>query len=359
MSLRLALKLTLPAAFFGYAAFANYSLFTSDVEGPKWAGLWSGEVTQEIDSIYRANLPHREPAVGIIGAVRYIALGEGRDGVVVGRNGWLFSDEEYRPLATAEHGLDETIGYIASVRATLEKAGAELVVVPLPAKLDMERAQADDDDQPARIEKDYAAFVAALDGAGVEAVDTRPVLSKRADAFFRTDTHWTPDAAFDVSEAVAASGRVAIGDASFDVVQGAPVSFTGDLVTFVTSDELAPFVGLRPEHVTPYVAEAVSDDGDGGMDIFGGGGSDAYALVGTSYSANPNWSFAEALKLSLAQDVLNYAEEGQGPVAPMAAFLSRIEAGTEEVPPVVIWEFPVRYLTDPALMERAEEETDA
>ena len=65
MSIGKALKLTIPAAFFGYAAFANYSLLTSDVEGPKWAGLWSGEVTQEIDTIYRANLPHRDPAVGI------------------------------------------------------------------------------------------------------------------------------------------------------------------------------------------------------------------------------------------------------------------------------------------------------
>ena len=360
MSVGKALKLTIPAAFFGYAAFANYSLLTSDVEGPKWAGLWSGEVTQEIDTIYRANLPHRDPAVGIIGAVRYIALGEGRDGVVVGRDGWLFSDEEYRPLATAPHGLDKTVGYIASVRETLRAVGAELVLVPLPAKLDMERAQAGDDAPSKRIEQDYAAFLRALDGAGVETVDTRPVLSQRPDPFFRTDTHWTPAAARDVAEAVANSGRVAIGEASFDVVPGPAVSFTGDLVSFVTSDSLAPFVGLRPEHVTPYVAEAVAETGaDGGMDIFGGGASGAYALVGTSYSANPNWSFAEALKLSLAQDVLNYAEEGQGPVAPMAAFLSRLASGTEEVPPVVIWEFPVRYLTDPALMDRAEERQDA
>jgi alginate O-acetyltransferase complex protein AlgJ len=71
-------------------------------------------------------------------------------------------------------------------------------------------------------------------------------------------------------------------------------------------------------------------------------------LVGTSYSANPNWSFVEALKLALSQDILNYAVEGQGPIAPMQTYLQQLDP--VDAPPVVIWEFPIRYLSDPDLL---------
>ena len=38
----------------------------------------------------------------------------------------------------------------------------------------------------------------------------------------------------------------------------------------------------------------------------------AVGLVGTSYSANPNWNFVGALKEALHSDVVNYAEDGHG-----------------------------------------------
>ena len=66
------------------------------------------------------------------------------------------------------------------------------------------------------------------------------------------------------------------------------------------------------------------------------------------YSANPTFSFAEALKLALGRDVLNLAVEGQGPARPMLDYLASDDFRTAP-PKVVIWEFPVRYLTDPAL----------
>jgi alginate O-acetyltransferase complex protein AlgJ len=101
--------------------------------------------------------------------------------------------------------------------------------------------------------------------------------------------------------------------------------------------------------VVPYLAVSTTDDAAGGLDLFGDSGPPPLVLVGTSYSANPNWSFVEALKLSLSQDVINYAREGQGPVAPMKILLQKMDRAAP--PPVVIWEFPVRYLSDPALLD--------
>ncbi len=47
------------------------------------------------------------------------------------------------------------------------------------------------------------------------------------------------------------------------------------------------------------------------------------ALIGTSYSANPNWNFVGALKEALRSDVVNYAEDGHGPILPMLTYLKK------------------------------------
>ena len=71
-------------------------------------------------------------------------------------------------------------------------------------------------------------------------------------------------------------------------------------------------------------------------------------LVGISYSANPDWGFADALMLALGRDVVSVAEQGRGPLAPMQDYLASGDFAAAP-PAVVIWEIPVRYLTDPAL----------
>ena len=71
-------------------------------------------------------------------------------------------------------------------------------------------------------------------------------------------------------------------------------------------------------------------------------------LTGTSYSANELWSFSESLKAALGADVLNMAEEGKGPIAPMRALLAS-DTLRDSPPETVIWEFPIRYLGQPEL----------
>ncbi|MDX8354904.1 alginate O-acetyltransferase AlgX-related protein [Cognatiyoonia sp. IB215182] len=337
------MKLTIPAAFFGYALFANYALLAGDVDTPELQGFMKGEFASEVDDIYRANLPHRDVAVSWIGAARYALLGEGRSGVVVGRDNWLFSAEEFR--VTDDFSVPMT--WIAEVDAQLAAMGTELVVVPLPAKLEIDAAQFGADGPPAQIAQTYNDFLAALGAHGITYVDTRPALLAIDQPFFATDTHWTTAGAAAVARSV--KDVIGAGDTAFDRVDDDTERFTGDLVTFVTSDGLAPLVGLQNEEITPYTAEAVGDVSPGTLDLFGTDMPASMTLVGTSYSANPRWSFEAALKLALQQDVINYAEEGQGPVAPMHAFLERVDPVAP--PPVVIWEFPVRYLSDPDLMK--------
>lgn len=336
-------RYVLPVVFFGYAAVVNfgYTRFPGAEEIPRDMTALRGALTAKLDSVYRQSLPHRELSIGMIGAMRYLALGEGRKGVVTGRDGWLYTAEEVRsPPVTLAQPLDR----IAVVRDRLASAGARLVIIPVPGKLDVHVAHSDPE-TAVGITQLYDRFLAGLAQRGVGVLDARAVLREEAaqrPAFFRTDTHWTPAAAKAVARALGASGLVTPGSTSFAVASVAVDRFTGDLVSFVTDDQLAPLVGLMPETATPYIVEA---QGDAGADIFAGVAAGATLLIGTSYSADPAWSFAEALKLALHQDVLNLAVEGQGPVRPMLDYLASTEF-RDAPPALVIWEFPVRYLTD-------------
>ncbi|MEL6838258.1 MAG: hypothetical protein AAFP85_03145 [Pseudomonadota bacterium] len=345
MAFQKSIKLTIPAAFFGYALFANYTLLVGDVDTPELQGFMKGEFAAEVDDLYRGNLPHRDVAVSWVGAARYALLNEGRDGVVVGEDGWLFSAEEFRPV----DDMAVPLAWITQVDAELAALGSDLIIVPLPAKLEIDRAKFAMAAPADQMAETYDAFLAALDAQGTRFIDTRPALMSIAQPFLATDTHWTTQGAAAVADAIAASDPDLWGDTSFSRVTGETESFTGDLVTFVTSDNLAPVVGLNAETITAYTAKAEDIAGAGGLDLFGTDSPTEVALVGTSYSANPRWSFDAALKLALRRDVINHAEEGQGPVAPMHAFLQRLDPVAP--PPVVIWEFPVRYLGDPDLMK--------
>jgi alginate O-acetyltransferase complex protein AlgJ len=338
----------LPAAFGLYAVVANVAFFTQP-DVPDVPLAWSslqGKPTAELDGIYKKALPHREASIGLLGAARYLAVGEGRKGVLAAQDGWLFTVEETRRLDAAD--LTAAVGHIAEIHDMLATQGVQLVMVPVPAKIDVYRAEAGHMDLSDAMAQDYAGFMAQLRGAGVDVVDTRPALlaiTGDDPAFFRTDTHWTRAGADAVAQAVAASGEVAAGDATYTAVADVPKSFTGDLVSYVTTDAIAPAIGLAAEDVTPMHAAADAAVGD----LFGGAAADV-VLVGTSYSANADWSFAEALKISLGRDVLNYAEQGQGPARPMLAYMASDDL--KQTPPkVVIWEFPVRYLSDPQIWD--------
>lgn len=339
-------RFILPLVFFGYAAVVNlgYARFPGADDVPRDLTALRGALTAKLDNVYRQSLPHRDPAIGVIGAMRYLALGEGRKGVVAGRDGWLFTAEEMRP---APASLDLPLDRIARVRDELAAKGARLVIVPVPGKLDVQVAEAD----PTLAEGIaglYDRFLAGLDRRGIPVLDARTALREEASegrAFFRTDTHWTPGGAKSVARELARSGLVDRGETPFAVASVGVDRFTGDLVSFVTDDRMAPLVGLTQEIAAPYTA-ATQDDA--ALDIFAGSGAGATLLIGTSYSANPAWSFAEALKLALHRDVLNLAVEGQGPARPMLDYLAATEF-SEAPPDVVIWEFPVRYLTDPTI----------
>lgn len=342
----------LPVLFLGYAVVANYE-FVSGLgrdlaEMPKSASAYlSGEAATQIDTYYKKVMPHRLPSIDVMGAARYAIFREGRPGVVVGNDGWLFSKEEFAAPLDRTPDLAEAAAGLAEVHDQLAAKGIDLVVVPLPAKADIYREHLGDAAIPDDLEQLYDDFLGVLGREGIRYVDTRqPLLAAKADGqlFLTTDTHWTPLGAGVAAAAVGeALGSGQAGAYTISAKAAAPRE--GDLAKFIVTGGLAPLVGLGPESVTPY--EAVSADAAAAGDIFGPS-SIPYVLTGTSYSANELWSFDASLRAALGADVLNMAEEGKGPIAPMRALLQS-DTLSDTPPETVIWEFPIRYLGQPEL----------
>ena len=120
------------------------------------------------------------------------------------------------------------------------------------------------------------------------------------------------------------------------------VTHKGDLRLFLPLDPL--FENLMPaqEPLQKRNTMAASDQ-PAAEDALFANTEVPVALIGTSYSANPNWNFVGALKEALHSDVVNYAEDGHGPILPMLSYL-KSDAFKNSPPQVLIWEFPERYL---------------
>ena len=349
-------RYALPVLFLAYAGYANVELFTSGKAKLKSTeNFMTGGVTAQLDQLYKTDLPHREAAVGLMGAARYALTGDGRDGVLTGADGWLFTSEEAKSMTES---MEAEVARIAAVRDQLAAQGTDLIIVPVPAKADIHADEADRPELTAEMILRYKTFRDALGAAGIASVETRqPMLDVKAEtrAFFATDTHWTVAGAEAVAKAAASAVRdtgLVEGGEIYTVRMEPEATFTGDLVSFVTSDTLAPRLGLAPESVVPFVSEAEAGADLSADDLFGGPSAGGIVLVGTSYSANTRWSFAEALKMAIGADVVNVAKEGQGPARPMLSYLKSAEF-TDAPPALVIWEFPVRYLADPTIWDEA------
>ena len=195
-------RYALPVLFFGYAPFANMAYLEQPGElAPFDMGVLKGTLTQSFDTAYKTAMPHRDASIGLIGAGRYVLVGEGRKGVLTGRDGWLFTAEEAR---IPGNGLDTGLSEIAAIRTRLAAAGVDLVLVPVPAKVDVQAAQAGAPELSAMMAQLYTGFVSGLQAADVGVVDTRPALLTLAatqPAFFQTDTHWTLEGAAAVAGA--------------------------------------------------------------------------------------------------------------------------------------------------------------
>lgn len=308
--------------------------------GTSWA---DGAATRAFEAHYDAVFPVKTLGVNLWGAIQYRVFGEGRPGVIVGENGWLYTREEFAAPADAEARIEARLDEIARVQAQLSARGIGLTVALLPAKARVypEHLPAQ---RPAPVHRElHARAHAALAQRRIAAPDllTGLLACKRvAPVFLRTDTHWTPQGAACAARALTIGVPPNEPLSAFVTTPGERMLVHGDLLQFLP---LAPhFASWLPaaDRVRLQYTQAADT---GSEALLAEAPAPRVLLVGTSYSADARWNFDGALREALAADVLNLAEPGRGPFAPMQALLGQLD--TLPAPPRhVIWEIPERYL---------------
>ena len=316
-------------------------------EARRWpAGpLLTGEAQAEYEKQnLDAHVPWRGPSVDLWGGLNYRLFGEARDGALIGKNGWLFSSEEFQTGKNDAQEIRNKLAYIGQVRDELAQGGSKLVVALIPAKA---RIYADQTGAkvPAQWQPVYQEFRRGLEKAGIAAPDLEAALSAARkpshEVFLHTDTHWTPFGAVIAAQTLAPVIRAMQPDlppASYSTGAKPAAQLRGDLLRFIPVP-----AGQGPKPDTVQEPEYTRSDSGGGLL---GDEPLAVTLVGTSYSAPSKenvWHFAGALGRALNTEVLNAAQEGRGPILPMRDYLSSKER-RDNPPKVVVWEIPERFL---------------
>jgi len=309
----------------------------------------NGHWTKAVETHYDDQFPIKRLGTNLWAALDYKVFNEGRPGVILGKDQWLYTDEEFDAVANGEQNEADNLAIIEGVRDTLKKEGTQLVLAIVPAKARLYPEHIGDT-KPSALHTDlYQQFHAQMNQAGIIAPDLLAPLQGAKDkgqVFLRTDTHWTPMGAEVVAqqlgEAISQKTPLSGDPQTFVTEAKSSEPYKGDLTNFLPLDPLFSNLLPKPDDLQQRSTNPAQTEGDGGDALFADN-SVAVGLVGTSYSANPNWNFAGALKQALHSDVVNYAEDGHGPILPMLKYL-QTDAFKSSPPQVLIWEFPERYL---------------
>lgn len=300
-----------------------------------------GVAQRHYEARFQQAFPMAQEVRDLWAALRLGLLGEASDGVVLGRDGILFTAEEFKEPAEAP-AFGETL---QMVRDRLRSHGSELVPVFVPDKARM-LAWALPVERSSQYQKRYDTLLASSRDLGLRSVDLRPVLANPQGSlktYMRTDTHWSPEGARLAAQHIAAILHPDLGTPThIQTLYKGHRSYEGDLLAFVETGRWQSLVGPTTETIATYETVISGEEVVGAGDLFADHTLDV-ALVGTSFSEREQFHFIGFLSSALGTEVASYAEAGRGPVQPMLAYLD--SAAPQETPArIVLWEVPERYI---------------
>lgn len=302
-----------------------------------------GELIRKFEKIYDREFPLRAISVEGWANLQYLLFKEGASGVVLGKDGWLFTNEEYKVPSAYEEVLTEHLARISEVGERLREHDKRLIVLPVPMKVDIyaDRALVELDPRTPAL---YGEFVNYLRQRHIEVTPVRQSFlrgKQQHPLFLRTDTHWTPQGASLAAQEFARLHPELVGQIRYRSRLVAEKTIDGDLLGFVRfSKWLNPqlFAGdAIPLYETVNAEQRVDAD-----QLFGDS-PQSIMLVGSSYTKIEDWNFPGFLKESLQNDMLTIATEALGPFHSMDQFLAGEHLTNSNIK-TVIWEFPVRTL---------------
>lgn len=333
-----------------FLAAMNFMTAVSKTESATWKTIMNGLWAPTFEKSLNESISLFNVSRDFWGATEYDLFGEGRKGVLVGRDGWLFTDEEFECVKDHTKNLEKNLSYITQVQKDIAAKGVKLVIAIVPSKARVYKEYLGNNIVPSCRENVYSDIITHLNSHNITTVNILEnfIQSDDKDALYlKTDTHWTGNGARLAAKVIA--DNVPTDDLtakSYDTSVVNEQPYEGDLLRYLpgVSDAL-----IKPDMMQMYQTEeaviednAEHDDSASALALFGDD-IPPVTLVGTSYSANQTWNFHGFLKDALDVDVLNMADEGLGPFSVMKTYLEN-DAWTQTSPSVVIWEIPERYV---------------
>ncbi|MFP3515108.1 cell division protein FtsQ [Pseudomonas sp. SIMBA_077] len=311
-----------------------------------------GEVTHKLaKQLSMAVVPER--AADLERAASWLAFHDTGARVRPGCDGWLFLTDEMRINRHAQDNAEAKAAVVRTVQQRLAKQGIDLLVAVVPDKSRIAASQLCDLRRPVQLQHRAAAWVEGLNKAGVNALDLAPPLQPLgAEAFLRTDTHWSEIGASAAAKAIAkqvhALGFNATPRTEYERSVQRPALRPGDLVHLAGLDWLPLRSQPAPESVAASAftekQTQASSGGDDLDDLFGDDNLPNVALIGTSFSRNSN--FLGFLQQALSAPVGNFSKDGGEFSGGAKAYFSN-SAFKDTPPKLVIWEIPERDLQTP------------
>ena len=208
------------------------------------ATVLNGRWAKAVETHYDDQFPIKRLGTNLWAALDFKLFNEGRPGVVLGRDQWLYSDEEFNPVVNEELNLQGNYALVEGVRQTLKAHGVKLVMAIVPAKVRLYPEHLDEV-RPARIHANlYQDFHARVAADKILAPDLLGPLQQAKQqgqqVFLRTDTHWTPAGAEVVArqlaQAIAAKTPLSGQPQRFVTETQETVKHQGDLRRFLPLD---------------------------------------------------------------------------------------------------------------------------
>ncbi|MHC8348104.1 alginate O-acetyltransferase AlgX-related protein [Pseudomonas sp. RT4P38] len=311
-----------------------------------------GDITHKIaKQLSQATVP--EQAANLERGASWLVLHDTGPRVRSGCPGWLFLTDEMRINRHALGNADTKAGVVRDIQQRLAKRGIKLLVAVVPDKSRIANAQLCDLRRPTILQDRAVTWVEDLKKVGIAAVDLAPNLQPLgADAYLRTDTHWSETGAAAAAKAVATQvqnmGISATPHRDFEAKVQDPARRPGDLVRLAGLEWLPVTLQPAPETVAAtQISEKVAEAQNGGDnldDLFGDDNLPNVALIGTSFSRNSN--FAGFLQQALGAPIGNFAKDG-GEFSGGANGYFNNPAFKQTPPKLIIWEIPERDLQTP------------
>lgn len=308
----------------------------------------TGTTAKHLESQLEKHMPAREGLISTANILRYIVLHGAGEQVQLGKENWLFLSDELRVYDHAQANMDARIALIGNAASALLQANVHLIVALVPDKSRIYENKLDSASRPAELLPRYNDTLAALQQAGVDAVDlATPLVSaaQKQEVYYRTDTHWNQVGAKVAADTISSNVKRSTDDlAKIDYVTqsvGAAKERPGDLIRLMGLEH-APDM-LRPASDNEIIVTTTRSQADSGESLFGDS-QVAVVLCGTSYSLRGN--FHGYLQQALSSEVLNTAKDGGGFLNSITAYLQD-EAYRITPPRILIWEVPERFLQTP------------